>query len=98
MHGVCGAWGALSVGIFADGSYGDGWNGVPGPVRGVLFGDAGQLVAQLVGIAVNIVFVFGLSYGFFRLVERLIGNRVPPEVEWTGLDETEIGSDAYPSG
>jgi Amt family ammonium transporter len=96
-HGVCGVWGALALGIFADGSYGDGWNGVAGPVRGLLYGDAGQFLAQLIGVTVNIVVVFGLSMAFFTIVDRTIGNRVIPEVEWSGLDALEMGSDAYPN-
>lgn len=98
VHGVCGAWGALAVGLFADGSYGAGWNGVAGPVRGLFFGDPAQLGAQCVGVAVNALFVFAASYGFFRLVERGMGNRVPAEVELTGLDALEMGTDAYPRG
>jgi Amt family ammonium transporter len=97
VHGVCGAWGALALGLFADGSYGEGWNGVSGPVRGLLFGDASQFVAQLIGVAVNLIVVFGLALTFFVIVERTIGNRVPAEVEWTGLDALEMGSDAYPN-
>jgi ammonium transporter, Amt family len=96
VHGVCGTWGALAVGLFADGSWGDGWNGVAGPVRGLLFGDGGQLAAQAIGVLVNAVFVFGASYGFFRLVDRLVGNRVSAEVEYQGLDALEMGTDAYP--
>ena len=97
VHGACGMWGALSVGIFADGSYGDGWNQVGGPVRGLLYGDPGQFFAQLIGITVNLIVVFSLAMLFFVIVERLIGNRVPAEVEWTGLDALEMGSDAYPN-
>jgi ammonium transporter, Amt family len=95
-HGVCGLWGALALGIFADGSYGMGWNGVAGPVRGLLFGDSGQFVAQLIGVSTNLVVIFGLALAFFVLIERLIGNRVAAEVEWSGLDMLEMGSDAYP--
>jgi len=98
VHGGCGAWGALAVGLFADGSYGNGWNGVPGPVRGLLFGDPRQLVAQLIGIGANAIFVFAAAYGFFRLVDRVMGNRVPAEVEHAGLDTLEMGTDAYPRG
>ena len=98
VHGVCGAWGALAVGLLADGSYGAGWNGVPGPVRGLLFGDGRQLLAQLIGVVTNVLFAFGASFGFFKLVERLVGNRVPSEVEWAGLDAQEMGSEAYPPG
>jgi Amt family ammonium transporter len=97
VHGACGIWGALAVGIFADGSYGDGWNGVAGPVRGILFGDPSQLVAQLIGVTVNVVVVFTLAMIFFVIVERTMGNRVSSEVEWTGLDPLEMGSDAYPT-
>ncbi len=97
VHGVCGVWGALALGLFADGTYGDGWNGVAGPVRGLLYGDVGQFASQFIGVVVNIVVVFGLSWIFFRVVERTIGNRVPAEVEWSGLDALEMGSEAYPS-
>jgi Amt family ammonium transporter len=95
VHGVCGSWGCVALGLFADGTFGDGWNGVEGPVKGILFGDSGQFVAQLVGICTNAVFVFGMSYGFFRLADLIVGNRVDPEVETEGLDELEMGSEAY---
>ncbi len=97
VHGASGIWGALALGIFADGSYGEGWNAVAGPVRGLLYGDLGQFAAQLIGIAVNLIVVFALALAFFAIVERTVGNRVPAEVEWTGLDALEMGSDAYPN-
>jgi ammonium transporter, Amt family len=98
VHGVCGAWGALALGLLADGTYGEGWNGVRGPVRGLLFGDATQLIAQLIGVCTNVLFVFGLAFAFFWLMERTLGNRVNAEVEWNGLDSQEMGSEAYPPG
>ncbi len=97
VHGVCGLWGALALGLFADGTYGEGWNGVAGPVRGLLYGDAGQFASQLIGVVVNMVVVFGLAWTFFRVVEHTIGNRVSAETEWSGLDALEMGSEAYPS-
>ncbi len=98
VHGACGAWGALALGLFADGTYGVGWNGVAGPVRGLLFGDARQLVAQVIGVGTNILFVFPVAFGFFKLTDRFIGNRVNAEIEFTGLDSSEMGSEAYPPG
>ena len=96
VHGVCGIWGSLALGFLADGSYGDGWNGVAGPVQGLFYGDPSQLLAQVIGVVTNIVVVFTLALLFFNVVDRLIGNRVPAEVEWTGLDALEMGTDAYP--
>jgi Amt family ammonium transporter len=98
VHAVCGAWGMIALGIFADGSYGEGWNGMPGPVRGLLVGDGGQLGAQIVAVVVNAIFVFSAATAFFRLSDRLIGNRVGAEAESVGLDTLEMGSDAYPNG
>jgi ammonium transporter, Amt family len=97
VHGVCGLWGALAVGIFADGSYGDGWNGVSGPVRGLVGGDVGQFIAQLIGVSVNAIVIFSLAMAFFVIIERTMGNRVSAEIEWTGLDSLEMGSEAYPN-
>ena len=96
VHGVCGAWGVLSLGLFADGVYGDGWNGVAGPVRGLFYGDAGQFVAQCIGTLTNIVFIFVVFYAFFKAVEAVMGNRVPAEAELEGLDMPEMGAMGYP--
>jgi Amt family ammonium transporter len=96
VHGFCGAWGVIAVGIFADGTYGDGLNGVAGGVRGILYGDASQLVAQIIGPLVNFVFIFGASYAFFKVSDLVMGIRVSPEVELEGLDVPEMGVHGYP--
>src|SRR3954464_7813115 len=96
VHGVGGAFGVLSVGLFADGAYGDGWNGVPGTVRGLLYGDPSQLAAQVVGTVTCMVWVFGLFYAFFKVVDAVMGNRVSAEGELGGLDVPEMGALAYP--
>jgi Amt family ammonium transporter len=96
VHGVNGAWGVLSLGLFADGKYGDGWNGVPGTVTGLFYGDPRQFVAQSIGTLACLLFVFVTFYLFFKLVERVIGNRVSAETEIAGLDLPEMGALAYP--
>jgi len=96
VHGVCGLFGTLAVGLFADGTYGDGLNGVAGGVRGLFYGDASQLAAQAIGATTCVVFVFCAFYAFFRLVEVTIGNRVSAEAEIEGLDMPEMGAIGYP--
>jgi Amt family ammonium transporter len=96
VHGTCGAWGVLSLGLFADGVYGDGWNGVSGTVKGLFYGDASQFAAQCIGTLTCFVFIFTSFYLFFKLVEVTMGNRVPASVEIEGLDIPEMGALAYP--
>lgn len=71
-------------------------NGVAGNVRGLFYGDASQLGAQLVAMAVLVVWGFGVSYAWFRLLDRVWGLRVSPEIELEGLDLPEMGVLAYP--
>ncbi|MCL5986839.1 MAG: ammonium transporter [Actinobacteria bacterium] len=96
VHGVVGAWGLISVGLFADGTYGAGLNGVDAAVRGLFYGNPSQLYAQIIDVAVIFLVVYGLSYGFFKLVDVTVGMRVSPKVEVQGLDLPEVGALAYP--
>ena len=96
VHGVNGIWGILALGLFADGTYGDGFNGVAGAVRGLFYGDPGQLVAQLICIGTLIVWGFGSSYLFIKLLDKTMGIRVSKEAEVSGLDLPEMGAYAYP--
>ncbi|MBO0797463.1 MAG: ammonium transporter [Blastocatellia bacterium] len=96
VHGTCGAWGVLSLGLFADGVYGDGWNGVPGAVKGFFYGDGKQFLAELIGATVCFVFVFSAFYIFFKICDALFGIRVSKEVEIAGLDLPEMGALGYP--
>ncbi|HEY8225554.1 MAG TPA: ammonium transporter [Pyrinomonadaceae bacterium] len=97
VHGINGAWGVLAVGLFADGTYGSGLNGVAGAVRGVFYGGGwSQLGAQTIGTLVCIGFTFVSFFAFFKVVGYLIGNRVSLSVELEGLDVAEVGVLAYP--
>jgi Amt family ammonium transporter len=98
VHGTCGLWGVLSVGLFADGTsnYGGSWNGVTGSVTGLFYGDASQLVAQIVGIATLVGFVFSFSFVLNWILDILVGQRVSAETEIAGLDIPEMGQLGYP--
>jgi Amt family ammonium transporter len=100
VHGTCGAWGLLAVGLFADGTYGIGWNGVSATathgVQGLFYGDPGQLGAQAIDVVVNFIWAWGAMYVLFLLASRFIKVRVSPEVEIEGLDEGEFGQVCYP--
>src|SRR2546427_9052494 len=98
VHGTNGLWGVISVGLFADGksNYGGSWNGVNGNVTGLFYGDASQLVAQLIGVATLVGFVFTLSYIAGWIIDGIIGHRVSASDELAGLDIPEMGALCYP--
>ena len=105
VHGYCGWFGAVSVGIFADGAYGAGWNGVGAAsylgqagrgVTGLLHGDTSQFLVQLGGATLCAIYAFGFTYIVFSAVNAVKKLRVSPEVELEGLDVPEFGGLAYP--
>jgi Amt family ammonium transporter len=96
VHGVNGAWGILATGLFANGTYGQGLNGVAGGVRGALYGDWGQLGASIIGILANVAWVAPVAALAFFIVGKLVGgNRPSAEDEIGGLDIPEMGVLGY---
>ena len=96
VHGVCGAWGCLSLGLFSDGTYGDGWNGVAGNVTGLFYGGGmSQFWAELIGVVTCFVLLSAVSLIIYYIAEKLVGNRVSLEVEIEGLDVPEMGVPGY---
>ena len=95
VHGVCGAWGVLALGLFADGTYGDGWNGVAGTVKGLFYGDASQFYAECVGVLANFIYVGLISIVVFKLIDIIVGNRPTADAEVNGLDIPEMGIPGY---
>jgi Amt family ammonium transporter len=90
VHGYCGWLGAVSVGIFADGTYGAGWNGVGATtylgkagqgVTGLLHGDVTQFFTQLGGATLMSLYAFAATFVVFKIVNAIRSMRVSEEVE-----------------
>lgn len=96
VHGLAGAWGVIALGLFADGSYGGGFNGIASNVTGLFYGNSSQLIAQLIGLTANVVWVFGASFVTFKVLDAAMGLRVSPKQELEGLDPHEVGLWGYP--
>jgi len=80
VHALGGVWGIFAVGLFAR----------------LPRGSAGQLLAQIVGIATLIGFVLPTTYGLNWLLNRFFPQRVAVDGEGQGMDLHELGADAYP--
>ncbi len=97
VHGINGAFGCLAIGLFADGKYGAGWNGVANKTPTGLFYGGGfeQLFAELIGVTANFLWVFPTALIFFWIIEKTIGNRTTAKAEIEGLDIHEMGVAGY---
>lgn len=79
INGICGAWGALLIGLLGDPSHFSGHTRME------------QFLVQLEGVALSFVWGFGACFLFFHLLNRIYPMRVTPEDEITGLNKAEHG-------
>lgn len=97
VHGVCGAWGTLSVGLFGSRAIDiQFWDAETAITDGLFMGGGfTQVMPQLAGIIGVFVFTFAAAFGLFSLMKSTVGLRVSPEEELDGLDIGEHGNEAY---
>ena len=86
VHGICGAWGVLAVAIFAAGN---------NDVTGLIYGNAEQIVPQIVGLLVAVAWGLGAGLILFKVIDLTMGLRASEDEEDEGLDEPEHGAVAY---
>jgi Amt family ammonium transporter len=92
VHGVCGAFGTICVGLFASQDT-DYWS------QGLLLGGGtDQLVTQLIGVAAIAVWASVTAFIMFVLIKAVMGLRVSEEEELAGLDILEHGAPGYGEG
>ena len=89
VHGVGGTWGALATGLFASTAV----NAAGG--NGLFFGNPGLLAVQAAAAAVSAAYAFVVTWLLFRLLDKVVGLRVPGEEEVMGLDLAQHGEAGY---
>jgi Amt family ammonium transporter len=102
VHGFCGIWGTLSIGLFASGQYGlptaDGADNST-VVKGLFFGGGGhQLVTQAIGSLTCVVVVFSVAMIVMYAIKSIRGSwtlRIDRDGELEGIDIHEHGTPAY---
>lgn len=88
IHGVAGTLGAILTGVFADPSINEAG-------RGLLYGNPGQLLTQIIAALVTFVYTGVVTAIIFMIIKAFVGLRVDAEEEIEGLDESQHGEKAY---
>lgn len=88
IHGIGGTIGAILTGVFADPSINEAG-------RGLLYGNPGQLLTQLIAVGVTVVYSAVMTLVIFMIIKVIVGLRVDVEDEVVGLDESQHGEKAY---
>ena len=100
VHGICGIWGTLSLGLFACGQYGATGPLAPdnsAPLRGLFYGGGTSLLmAQAIGSVIVTITTFVVAFAVMKAVNAFGVLRVSEEGEVHGLDLHEHGISAYP--
>ena len=97
VHGAGGTLGAILTGIFATRAVNPIFKGVAGralPV-GLADGNAGQLVNQLIGVAIAWALAIVGTLALLMIIDAIVGFRVPEEQETEGLDLSQHGEEGY---
>jgi len=89
VHGIGGTWGALATGIFATTTVNSAGK------DGLLYGNPGQLVTQVIAVLATWVFCGVMTFIILKIVDAVIGLRVPEQEEVLGLDLSQHGEPAY---
>lgn len=100
VHGICGIWGTISLGLFACGQYGASGPLGPdnsAPLKGLFYGGGLQVLkAQIIGSACITLATFGVAMVVMLVVNAMGLLRLPAEMETYGMDLHEHGISAYP--
>lgn len=89
VHGFCGVWGTLAVGLVGQAALG-------APADGLLYGGGfGPLGIQILGVVACLGFVVVAMGVVFKLIDMTIGLRVSEDAELRGLDVREHGMESY---
>jgi Amt family ammonium transporter len=89
VHGLCGIWGTLAVGLWGRAQF-------DAPADGLFIGGGfGQLGSQCLGLVACLGFTATAMFIVFKAIDSTVGLRVSHETELRGLDHDEHGLESY---